>query len=287
MRRLTPTTFAVAAACLMWPSLAAAGGDSAGSTEDMIWVNPVATGAEAGAHGGAEAGQLPCTWLPIGDDPLDEGPQAERTVGGKKQLLFHQDCNEGLPIGPIWVPVVTAQDLIPEVEELLEAQLHKPTPHFEPVDVDYGWAYVQVPLDFRIEPGEWAPVEAYAEVTNPLGTVWVRATATPERLVFGSGDAHASDSIAVCGGLSPLAEYNAAVPGDCSYTYRNASSTAANGRTFDVSLTIDWSAMWVSSDPNQSGALTVGPTATAIPLGVAEAKALVSCTGSRPGQGGC
>lgn len=279
MRRVA-ALLAVLAAIVATPSSALAGGDSAGSSEDTIWVNPVAPGESAG--GGGPGGSVPCDYQAIPESAANpDDAQGVKVINGVTHYLFYQDCNDGLAIGPVWVPELRPEDLIPTVQGLLEEQLHYPTPVLQPLDAEFGWAYVQVPLDFRVEPGEWAPVEAYAEATNPLGTVWVQATATPLELSFTSGDGPAS-----CGGQEPLEPYLPEQPGACSFVYRNASSTVP-GSTFTGGLAIAWEASWVSSDPAQFGTLDVGPTETLFDIAVAEAKALVSCAGAGAARGDC
>ena len=280
----------VAVAVLVSASAVGAGGDSAGGTSDTIWVNPINDGASTGggSSNGGGSGTSDCDYRAVSEDP--NGPdqtQGVKEINGVPHYLFFQDCLNGLPIGPVWVPQVRPEDLVPTVEAMLEERLPAPTPILQPLDPDFGWAYVQVPLDFRIDPGEWAPVEAYAEVTNPLGTVWVRATAEPIDLELLPGDSGGSIGRVTCSGDAPIAPYDPTVPGTCSVTYINASSTSANGATFPGSLSIGWTASWVSSDPAALGSLDVGPTETFVDIAVAEAKALVTCTGSASNQGGC
>lgn len=279
MRRVVGVLVALAA-MVAAASPATAGGDSAGGSADTIWVNPIASGEQGG--GGRPGGGSVCDYQPVSEDDTDvDAAQGVKVIDGVTHYLFYQDCNDSLPIGAVWVPQLQPADLIPTVADLLEERLHEPTPVLQPLDADLGWAYVQVPLDFRVEVGEWEPVEAYAEATNPLGTVWVRATADPVELTFNSGD-----GVASCAGDQPLEPYLPEEPGACSFIYRNASSTVP-GSLFLSSLEIRWDAAWVSSDPVQFGTLDVGPTETVFDLAVAEAKALVSCTGIGAASGGC
>ena len=267
-----------------------AGGDSAGSAGDTIWVNPINDGSSSPGSSGANGGGGPseCDYQVAPEDPTDlDQVQGVKVIDGVTHYLFFQDCLNGLPIGAVWVPEVRPEDLIPTVEAMLEERLPSPTPLLEPLDAEFGWAYVQVPLDFRVAAEEWQPVEAYAEVTNPLGTVWVRGTAEPVELLLLPGDPRAAVDAVRCDGDGPIAPYDPAIPGPCSIIFQNSSSTSANGRTFPGSISIAWSGSWVSSDPAAFGALDVGPTETLFDLAVAEAKALVACTGSTPNQGGC
>ena len=73
----------------------------------------------------------------------------------------------------------------------------------------------------------------------------------------------------------------------CSYTYLNASSTSPfDAYHFQSRLTIDWSIAWTSST-GEGGVLEPYSTSADALLAVAEVKALVTCTGPRPEQGGC
>jgi hypothetical protein len=51
-------------------------------------------------------------------------------------------------------------------------------------------------------------------------------------------------------------------------------------------MTIDWDISWTSST-GAGGALDGFSTSATAPLAVAEVKGLVTCTGSRPQEGGC
>jgi hypothetical protein len=152
------------------------------------------------------------------------------------------------------------------------------------LDPQFGWADVKTPLDFRAAAGSWRPVS----VTASLGPLWATVTASPVRLRFDPGD---PDPLApppvVCSGAGPTAVYVAAVPGVCSYTYRNASSTSQfDGYHFVTTMSIDWQVTWTSST-GTGGSLDGETTSATALLAVAEVKGLVTCTGPRPEQGGC
>jgi hypothetical protein len=130
-------------------------------------------------------------------------------------------------------------------------------------------------------------------VTASLGPLWATVTATPLRLRFDPGDVGTCANCAppnppvVCDGAGPTAAYVPDVPGACSYTYVNASSTSSlDGRNFLTLLSIEWVVSWTSST-GAGGSLGGETTSTTALLGVAEVKGLVTCTGSRPEQGGC
>ena len=198
-------------------------------------------------------------------------------------VVFHawrRDCPDGSSV--FEVPERTPEEILPELlNRFREDVLPKPTPVFEMLDRDFGWAYVRTPLDFRAGPA-WRPVS----VSASLGPVWATVTATPVRLTFDPGDPAGAGPVS-CGGTDPVAGYVPARPGACSYTYVNASSTSPfDGYHFATRLTIDWSIAWTSSS-GVGGALAPFATSTDVLLAVAEVKGLVTCTGPRPGQGGC
>jgi hypothetical protein len=175
------------------------------------------------------------------------------------------------------------RDLLPLLLELLKsAELPVPSPVFELLDPEFGWAYVKTPLDFRAGGNSWRTVS----VTASIGPFWATVVAVPDRLTFDPGDPAGPGPVS-CAGDGPTAAYVAEFPGECSYTYMNASSTSTfDGYHFVTSLTIDWSISWTSST-GDGGALAGYSTSSSAQLAVAEVQGLVVCTGARPEQGGC
>ena len=195
--------------------------------------------------------------------------------------LWKRDCAGVLDFFDI--ATVTAQDLLPGLlEELQTRVLPKPVPKFEMLDAEFGWAYVRVPLDFRAAENSWRPVS----VSATAGPLSVTVTGRPTLLSFSSGDQKRPESVS-CTGLAPVAAYMAAVPGECSYTYMNASSTSLfDHYHFQTSLSTTWEISWTSSS-GAGGGLPSFTTSSSVLLAVAEVKGLVTCTGPRPEQGGC
>jgi hypothetical protein len=175
------------------------------------------------------------------------------------------------------------RDLLPVLlDRLRSTELPKPAPVFQMLDAEFGWAYVKTPLDFRAGGNSWRTVS----VTASIGPLWATVTAVPNRLTFEPGDPARPGPVS-CAGDAPTAVYVAEFPGECSYTYVNASSTSEfDGYHFQTSLTIDWSISWTSST-GDGGALAGYSTSSSALLAVAEVKGLVVCTGARPEQGGC
>jgi hypothetical protein len=181
------------------------------------------------------------------------------------------------------IPETTPRDVLPGLlRDVKQNRLPHPVPVFELLDPEFGWAYVQTPLDFRAGSDSWRTVVAEASI----GPVWARVTAVPEELIFDPGDP-AGDGPVSCVGAGPTADYVPELPGACAYTYRNASSTSTyDGYHFKTSLTIRWSVSWVGSD-GSGGPLAGFSTSSSAELAVAEVQGLVVCTGPRPEQGGC
>lgn len=233
---------------------------------------------------GVRSGRSECTWTLSNSGVIvdDIGNLAwPRVVGDTTYNLYLRRC----PNGDTWVevPEVAPADLLPGLlADLRSRALPRPTPVFEMLDPEFGWAYVRTPLDFRAGGESWREVS----VTASAGPVWATVTARPTTLTFDPGDP-AGDGAVACGGSAPLDPYVAETPGACSYVFTNSSSTSPyDGYHFLTTLSIEWSITWVSSG---GGAGTFEPytTSTATELAVAEVKGLVTCTGPREAQGGC
>jgi hypothetical protein len=187
------------------------------------------------------------------------------------------------PTTPGAPPPPTPQDLLPGAIASATRQVPLPAPVFMMHNKKKNWALVQVPLDFRVTPGSWAPVVARAEDRG----VWAEVTATPRELEFIAGDPKGPIPGTICRGNSAIEPYNPDVPGDCAFTYRNASSTAPGDHYhFITTFTIIWDVTWTSST-GAGGTLAPITKTTTEPLAVAEMKALTTCTGPLPEQGGC
>jgi hypothetical protein len=181
-------------------------------------------------------------------------------------------------------PPPTPQQLLPGAIDSATRQVPLPVPVFMMHNKVKNWALVQIPLDFRVTPGSWAPVVARADA----GGVWAEVTATPRELSFDAGDPKGPIPGTICRGTSPTEPYNPDVPGACAFTYRNASSTAPGDHYhFITTFTIIWDVTWTSSVPGVGGTLPTITRTMTEPLAVAEMKALTTCTGPLPGQGGC
>jgi hypothetical protein len=245
----------------------------------------VITAAVAYRSNGSDAGggAAVCSWELADGTVAVNGytatwPQVE---AGVMYHLYRRSCPDGVVY--VQVAETTPQDLLPGIlDQLRQRTLPRPVPVFELLDPRFGWAYVRTPLDFRAGGDSWRSVS----VTASVGPVWATVTARPQTLTFDPGDPAGSGPVS-CGGDDPVAPYLPDVPGACSYTYRNASSTSPlDGYHFQTTITIRWSISWTSST-GAGRALAPYETSSSALLAVAEVKGLVTCTGSRPEEGGC
>jgi hypothetical protein len=171
-------------------------------------------------------------------------------------------------------------DLMPvALRDLREKQLPVPITDFLALDSEFGWAYVRVPVDFRV-----ANAVQPVSVTASVGPVWATVTALPSRVTFEPGEP--GGHTVACSAAGATVGYDPATPGECSYAYANSSAISANGRTFTTTTSIEWTISWTSST-GAGGGLGGYTTSSSAPLAVAEIQALVTCTGPRPEQGGC
>ena len=208
-------------------------------------------------------------------------PQGEESViGGVLHRLYSQFCGGELQ-ATLWIPEFTPADVLALARDQLERTLPEPAPVMVWPDPDFDWAYAQVPIDYRADPSDWSVFEDTATASTPIQTMSVTVRAQPASLRFLSGDP-AGTAGAACGGNDPVAVYLPAAPGACSYTYTNASSTAANGRSFNAAMEISWDIdYWSTTDPGFSGTLPAVTRQTIFPIEVAEVKTLGVAAPSR------
>ena len=139
----------------------------------------------------------------------------------------------------------------------------------------HGFAYVQNHTFFWVDqaPGQWATVSG----TNSAGGISVSVQAIPQRLIVDTGDGNTI----TCEGAPPafVQGMDPTTFQGCAHVYRDSSSMAANGETFPVTVTIEWSASWSASD-GQGGSLGTRRTTSEVrQLAVAESQAIVIAAG--------
>lgn len=273
-------------ACIvvLWPAAASAGpgdGGEVGSSSDEGTITVSTTYSREGVRRGRSA----CSWQLASSGAIVDSIGSiswPRVVNGVTYNLWQRTCPDGTTF--VEVADVDSVDLLPALlDDLQRRALPRPTPVFEALDPEFGWAYVRTPLDFRVAESVWRDVS----VTASAGPVWATVTARPAQLVFESGDPAADVFDASCDGSAPLEAYVAEVPGECSYTYVNASSTSPHdGYHFLTTVSVEWEISWVGSG-GATGVLEPFTTSGTAELAVAEVKGLVTCTGPRASQGGC
>lgn len=255
------------------------------SNEDVVTASVDNGTVESGPGGGSD-----CSWRPAtqgelsslysgqeGYEPSDSSDPVLIVDGGVTQQLFVRTCDEFAEF--VLVTITDPPTLRARAFDDVSARVPVPTVLVEPRRAA-GWVLVQTPLDFRTDASTWAPVEATASASGE----WVTVRAEPVRLTFDPGQPRVStfwgpnDPAVSCDGDAPIAEFVLEAPGECVYTYYNASSTAPDGENFEASLAIEWRVTYWSSDPGFSGTLALAPTVTAFDLQVAEAKALIVCS---------
>lgn len=279
-RRLT----AIAVALALWPAaVSAAPGDGSdvGSGGDDGTITAGATYTREGVR----RGRSECTWQLANSGAVVDSIGSitwPRVVDSITYNLWLRTCPDGQNF--VEVADVDSVDLLPALlRDMQSRALPRPTPVFEGLDPEFGWAYVRTPLDFRVAESVWREVS----VTASAGPVWATVTARPSRLIFESGDPAANEPSAACAGSAPLAVYEAETPGECSYTFVNASSTSPHdGYHFLTTVSVEWEISWVGSG-GATGVLDPYTTSGTAELAVAEVKGLVTCTGPRASQGGC
>lgn len=225
------------------------------------------TGGSSGSGGGGGSGPR-CTYAATSD-----GSWHETEMGGVVHRLFAETC-DGSVRGDVWLPIYTPADVLVMARQQIERTLPEPSPLMVWPDPDYDWAYAQVPIDFRADASQWRVFQDTVTASNPLQTVSVTIRAEPAELTLHAGDPRGVES-ASCGGQAPLAPYVPEIPGICSYTYVNASSTARNGRSFVATMAMSWDiTYWSTTDPGFSGSLPSVTRETVFPMEVAEVKIL-------------
>ncbi len=227
-----------------------------------------------GGYSKGGRGSSGCDYVPASSS-LAESPAGERTVIGGFEYSYYSEFCGGSFVRTVWIRRYDPSIVLLEAFDRVERSLPAPTPVMIWPDPDYDWAYAQVPIDFRAEPGEWQAFEATATASTPVETVSVTVRAEPAELVFVSGDRRGTSPGASCSGDGPVAGYDPELPGACHYTYINASSTAPNGNEFPASVAISWNVRyWSSTDPSFSGRLPAITRETVFPMEVAEVKIL-------------
>ena len=89
-----------------------------------------------------------------------------------------------------WVPLVTQRSVVPELYKHIWDYIGPPRVSWPSMDQEFGWLYVQAPMDFRIE--QVSSVSVTATVSNITGSVTATVTATPLSVTLEPGEPGAS-----------------------------------------------------------------------------------------------
>jgi hypothetical protein len=215
-------------------------------------------------------------------DPADPHVDITANSSGRRQDYYDRICN-GFVVGSQWVdspaggaPAITAADLVPDLWVQVQREIPTPVARIAPADFDQrGFTYVQNHTFFWVDQaqGQWANVTG----TATAGGISVSVQAIPQRLVVDAGD---GNTITCEGAPPPFVQgMDPTTFQGCSHVYTDSSAMAANGETFAVTVTIEWSASWSASD-GQGGSLGTRRTTSEVrQLPVAESQAIVIAAG--------
>jgi hypothetical protein len=224
-----------------------------------------------------------CAWVfGYTFDPADPNVDITHNGSGRRQDFYDKICN-GYVVDSVWVdspvggaPAITAADLLPDIWVEVQRQLPTPIARIAPADFDrQGFTYVQNHTFFWVDQaqGQWAPVTG----SSSAGGLTVSVQAIPQRVVVDTGDGNT----VTCEG-APAAFVQGMDPTSfqgCAHVYRDSSAMAANGETFPITVTIEWSASWSASDGQGGGLGTRRTTSEVRQLPVAESQAIVIAAG--------
>ncbi|MFK8025230.1 MAG: hypothetical protein AB8G26_14830 [Ilumatobacter sp.] len=146
----------------------------------------------------------------------------------------------GVPVDPgtedyTWIDVPDQESIIPGLLEEVLANLPAPRVSFPDADREFGWLYVNAPMDFRIEP--LTTVTRSATITNVTGSATGSVTATPADIVFDPGEPGVRPIL--CSYEDAIARYDIDNPGACSHRYSNSSAISPTG-TFRATHAVVW-----------------------------------------------
>lgn len=137
----------------------------------------------------------------------------------------------------VWVPVVTATTLVPDVMAELIALLPAPDVFFPVADPDQGWLIVNTPMEVRVSNA--APVSASVTAANAISSATATATATPTDVLFEPGEPGAA--AVLCSTADVEAAWDRTDPdgSGCLVTYRNSSAITPSDR-FQARTRVRW-----------------------------------------------
>lgn len=224
--------------------------------------------------GSRSSGPAPqCVWKSVeelqaaaGEETSAAGASDPFDPDGVESVLYARVC-DGAVAGWRWFQVLDQAGLLAAASDDVRRRLPVPRPVLSPDPV--RGLVVRVATWFAVPGGQWVPVTGTAEALGLAVTV----VATPGELVFDPGDGSRAVTCAGPGQTFDPSAPVAAVTPACSYTYRDASTAAVNGRSWPASLSVRWRVTWTASN-GQSGVLDPLVTTTAIDAVVREFQAV-------------
>ena len=170
-------------------------------------------------------------------------------------------------IDNFWVPLVTQQTVVAALWKHVWDYVDAPQIQWPSMDQEFGWLYVQTPMDFRAS--ELSGMSLTATVTNVTGSVTATIDATPTELALEPGEPGGLPTS--CPVTASTAPYSASVPGLCSMTYRNSSAISPTG-TFEANASV----LWEIDTTDPGFGVTSIRTWSWFDIAVAEAQAVVT-----------
>ncbi len=276
--RLYRTLIAIATAIsVTWPSGIPAGADASGfgyTDGESVTAGAESTANRPTSRKRTSTTRPSCSWDRLSQDDaivadrLAEASWSEPTSPGDG-TWYHKLCQRSgdMTAGVIWVPQRTRANPSVLAERALdEAPIPLPAPQMNP-PADEG-AVVNVELWLWIDPEQWQPVSASAGA----GGVQVTTVAAPERVEWSMGN---GDTVTCVGPGTP---YDSDRPPDeqetdCTYTYREGSARAPEGR-FTITATVTWTVRWSVSGAVGGGELAPATRTSEVDIAVAEIQTL-------------
>ena len=283
MRRMMTTAIVALSAVVGAPATASAGAGAAPTNSQGRTVD-VSASLQGRYNDGRSGWQNPCS------DPYpefrdarssaDAGPTRGATrigADGVREVLWEAWCEDpatGLRdpenLQTFWIADPDPADLVPAVFARVAEYLDPPTVEWPNMSPEHGWLFVNVPMDFRVN--NLGAVTVTATVTNIVGTATASVTATPDRVVFASGEGGGAE----CSAADASAAYANGMTDACEYTYES-SSTVRGGAAFGSRTTVYWA---ITSNPADGSLPAELDTWSEQSLVVSEVQGVVTCIGS-------
>ena len=136
-----------------------------------------------------------------------------------------------------WIKRPTQASIVPGLVAEVAANLEAPDIFWPNVDPEFGWVYVTVENDIRIDPV--SNVRRTASVSNLVGSVSAWVEASPSKIVFDPGEPGSPGT--ACTYAAATALYAIEFASSCFYRYANSSSIATVvDNAFVTRTTMSW-----------------------------------------------